>query len=103
METNITWLWLTTVLFAHAFAAFWLIKTLLLHDPQALSCFWRRKKHVSNSVIKARALQKAQEAAIGATATGADVVVLHLPKGSASKADVLGGYESRSHDLYCEG
>ena len=44
--TNITWLWLPTVVFAHLFAAFWLVKTLLLNDPQALSwllCCWRRQ------------------------------------------------------------
>ena len=83
-DTNITWLWLPTVLFAHAFAGFWLIKTLLLHDPRALSFCWPRKKRVSSGTLRARALQKAGEDAVQAGAT-ADIV-LHLPKAKAAGA-----------------
>lgn len=79
--TNITWLWLPTVLFAHAFAAFWLLKTMLLNDPQALSFLWRRRRQASRSVLQAR------EAAAAAAAASADVV-LHLPKG-VSKGGAL--------------
>jgi hypothetical protein len=91
METNITALWVPTVVFAHAFAGFWLIKTLLLNDPQALSCFWRRPKHVSSSILKARALQKAAQAALSANHATASDVVLHVPKGGPKAS--MGGMD----------
>lgn len=78
-------LWVPTVLFAHAFATFWLIKTLLLNDPRALSFLWRRRKPVSHDVLHARALQKAHEAALadaGDVGAAADVI-LHVPKKSS--------------------
>ena len=88
METNIATLWIPTVAFAHLFAAFWLIKTLLLHDPQAFSClcFWRRKQHVPSSVLKARAMQKAAQAEGNRTTAE---VILHVPAGSAKASGNL--------------
>ncbi|KAI8470965.1 MAG: hypothetical protein J3K34DRAFT_520870 [Monoraphidium minutum] len=101
METNIAALWVPTVVFAHLFAAFWLIKTLLLHDPQALSCFWRRQKQVSSSILKARALQKAAQAALDENqATGSDVV-LTVPRGSGKPSS--GGMDQDSDDADAQG
>jgi hypothetical protein len=90
VETNIAWLWLPTVIFAHLFAGFWLVKTLLLNDPQALSCLWRRKKPVSKTVAHARALQKvAQAAAASAEGVVAADIILHVPRNKQSAGGTL--------------
>jgi hypothetical protein len=90
METNIAGLWLPTVIFAHVFAGIWILHTLLLSNPQALSCLWpRARRGASATVARARVLQRAAHAQ--ARAGAAADVVLHVPRsgshaGSANQA-----------------